>query len=53
MRRTYNSLIMVKCGLIGARKILREFASEKGTRTYLPAGVDAGSLVEKVGGDFV
>ena len=51
--KTYNSLNMVKCGLIEVRKIFREFALEKNTRTYLPAGVNTGSFVEKVGGNFV
>ena len=45
---------MVKRGLIEARKNFREFCElEKGTQTYLPAGVGTGSSVEKVGGDFV
>ena len=44
---------MVKCGLIEARKIFREFAIEKGTWTYLPTGVDTRSFIEKVGGDFI
>ena len=44
---------MVKCGLIEAKKDFRKFPWEKGTRTYLPAGVGTGSLVKKVGGDFV
>ena len=47
---------MVKCGLIKAKKNFCKFtwenAWEKGTRIYLPAGVDTGSLIEKVGGDF-
>ena len=43
---------MVKWGLIEARKDLRKFAREKDW-TYLPAGVDTGSPVEKVSGDFV
>ena len=44
---------MVKCVLIEAKKDFHEFDWEKGTRTYLPTGVDTGSSVEKVAGDFV
>ena len=53
IKRTYNSWSMVKCGLIEAMKDFRKFAWERGTRSYLPAGVVTGSLIEKVGGDFV
>ena len=44
---------MVKCGLIQTRRNFREFVWEMVTRIYLPTGVDTGSSVEKVGGDFV
>ena len=50
---TYNSWSMVKCVLIEAKKDFHEFDWEKDTRTYLPTGVDTGSSVEKVAGDFV
>jgi hypothetical protein len=44
---------MTECGLIEARRGFRKFTWKKGIRTYLPAGVGAGSSVEKVGGDLV
>ena len=40
---------MVKCGLIEERKNSDTLLAKR----YLPARVVAGSLVEKVGGDFV
>ena len=52
IQRTYNSWSMVKCGLIEARKNSVN-SHGKGYSTCLPAGVDTGSLVEEVGGDFV
>ena len=41
------------CALIEASNDFRKFAREKGTQTYVPARVGTGSLVEKVGGNFV
>ena len=41
------------CGLIEARKDFFKFTCEKDASTYLPAGIDTGSSIEKVGGDFV